>query len=72
MQRINRPVAFSAAGLFWRAAMEEKNPKKDPVHHNWITNLYDKLNIPVWVLDVLLVFLCAVVVFCFIYGANVQ
>ncbi len=52
--------------------MEEKNPKKDPVPHNWITNLYDKLNIPVWVLDVLLVFLCAVVVFCFIYGTNVQ
>ncbi len=46
--------------------------KKDDVPHNWITNIYDKLNIPVRVLDILLVILCAVVVFCFIYGANVQ
>jgi hypothetical protein len=46
--------------------------KKDDVPHNWITNIYDKLNIPVWVLDIMLVVLCAVVVFCFIYGANVQ
>ena len=37
--------------------------KKPPVRHNW-------MNISVRSLDIALVVLCAIVVFCFIYGAN--
>ena len=44
--------------------------KKPPVRHNWVTDIYDKMNISVRSLDIALVVLCAIVVFCFIYGAN--
>ena len=52
---------------------ENKQPeegKKDAVRHNWVTDIYDKMNISVRSLDIALVVLCAIVVFCFIYGAN--
>ncbi len=52
---------------------ENKKPeeeKKDSVRHNWVTDIYDKMNISVRSLDIALVVLCAIVVFCFIYGAN--
>lgn len=41
-----------------------------PVRHNWVTDIYDRMNISVRSLDIALVVLCAIVVFCFIYGAN--
>ena len=44
--------------------------KKPPARHNWVTDIYDKMNISVRSLDIALVVLCAIVVFCFIYGAN--
>ena len=44
--------------------------KKPPVRHNWVTDIYDKMNSSVRSLDIALVVLCAIVVFCFIYGAN--
>ena len=44
--------------------------KKPPVRRNWVTDIYDKMNISVRSLDIALVVLCAIVVFCFIYGAN--
>ena len=47
-----------------------KEEKKPPVRHNWVTDIYDKMNISVRSLDIALVVLCAIVVFCFIYGAN--
>ena len=52
---------------------ENKRPeeeKKDSVRHNWVTDIYDKMNISVRSLDIALVVLCAIVVFCFIYGTN--
>lgn len=44
--------------------------KRSPPRHNWVTDIYDKMNISVRSLDIALVVLCAIVVFCFIYGAN--
>ena len=44
--------------------------KKPPVRHNWVTDIHDRMNISVRSLDIALVVLCAIVVFCFIYGAN--
>ena len=36
----------------------------------WVTDIYDKMDISVRTLDIALVVLCAIVVFCFIYGAK--
>ena len=52
---------------------ENKKPeeaKKDSVRHNWVTDIYDKMDISVRTLDIALVVLCAIVVVCFIYGAQ--
>ena len=48
---------------------EKQEAKKDSVRHNWV-NIYDKMDISVRTLDIALVVLCAIVVFCFIYGAK--
>lgn len=47
-----------------------RRKRSPPVRHNWVTDIYDKMNISVRSLDIALVVLCAIVVFCFIYGAN--
>ena len=49
---------------------KQQEEKKDGVCHNWVTDIYDKMNISVRSLDIALIVLCAIVVFCFIYGAN--
>ena len=49
---------------------KQQEEKKDSVRHNWVTDIYDKMNISVHSLDIALIVLCAIVVFCFIYGAN--
>ena len=49
---------------------KQQEEKKDGVRHNWVTDIYDKKNISVRSLDIALIVLCAIVVFCFIYGAN--
>ena len=49
---------------------KQQEKKKDGVRHNWVTDIYDKMNISVRSLDIALIVLCAIVVFCFIYGAN--
>ena len=49
---------------------KQQEEKKDGVRHNWVTDIYDKMNISVRSLDIALIVLCAIVVFCFIYGAN--
>lgn len=48
----------------------KQEAKKDSVRHNWVTDIYDKMDISVRTLDIALVVLCAIVVFCFIYGAK--
>ena len=49
---------------------KQQEEKKDGVRNNWVTDIYDKMNISVRSLDIALIVLCAIVVFCFIYGAN--
>ena len=49
---------------------DKQEAKKDGVRHNWVTDIYDKMDISVRTLDIALVVLCAIVVFCFIYGAK--
>ena len=49
---------------------DKQETKKDGVRHNWVTDIYDKMDISVRTLDIALVVLCAIVVFCFIYGAK--
>ena len=52
---------------------ENKKPeeaKKDSVRHNWVTDIYDKMDISVRTLDIALVVLCAIVVVWVFYGAK--
>ena len=51
---------------------DKQEAKKDSVRHNWVTDIYDKMDISVRTLDIALVVLCAIVVFCFIYGRNTE
>ena len=39
---------------------------------NWITDMYDKMNIPVKALDAMLLVLLAIIVFFFIFGNKIQ
>ena len=63
------------------ANLEEKKPiqnendsrDKQPEHaSNWITDMYDKVDVPVKVLDVTLVILGALIVFLFVFGNKIQ
>ena len=63
------------------ANSEEKKPiqsendsrDKQPEHAgNWITDMYDKVDIPVKVLDAIVVLLGALIVFLFIFGNKIQ
>ena len=49
---------------------DKQEAKKDSVRHNWVTDIYDKKDLSERTLDIALVVLCAIVVFCFIYGAK--
>ena len=72
----NRQVFLKSEGKRREHMSEQDNKpkqqeeKKDGVRHNWVTDIYDKMNISVCSLDIALIVLCAIVVFCFIYGAN--
>ena len=72
----NRQVFLKSEGKRREDMSEQDNKpkqqeeKKDGVRHNWVTDIYDKMNISVRSLDIALIVLCAIVVFCFIYGAN--
>lgn len=39
---------------------------------NWITDMYDKMNVPVKVLDAMLILLGALIVFLFVFGNKIQ
>lgn len=59
---------------------EEKKPeqaenedKKTPEHQgNWITDMYDKMNVPVKALDAMLVILGLLIIFLFVFGNKIQ
>lgn len=46
----------------------EETPKKQ----NWVTDIYDKMNVSVRTLDIMLVVLVALVVFLFIFGNQIK
>ena len=48
---------------------QDRKPERAP---NWITDMYDKMNIPVKALDAMLIILGALIVFLFINGNKIQ
>ena len=56
---------------------EEKKPqqKQDGTFEkapNWITDMYDKMNVPVKALDAMLIILGVLIVFLFVFGNKIQ
>ena len=48
---------------------QEKQPERAA---NWITDMYDKMNVPVKALDAMLVILGLLIVFLFVFGNKIQ
>ena len=51
-----------------QAAQGQQEPRK----RNWITDIYDRINVSVKTLDILIVLLCALIVFLFVFGNQIQ
>ncbi len=53
---------------------EEQKPETDKSErgHNWITDIYDKMNVSVKTLDILIVLLCALILFLCIFGNRIH
>ena len=52
---------------------ENLSHKEQNAHKgNWITDMYDKMNIPVKALDAMLIILGALIVFLFMFGNQIQ
>ena len=51
---------------------EKKDDGKIEKAPNWITDMYDKMNVPVKVLDLMLIVLGALIVFLFVFGNKIQ
>lgn len=51
-----------------------QKPKADKSErgHNWITDIYDKMNVSVKTLDILIVLLCALILFLCIFGNKIH
>ena len=47
----------------------EKQPERAA---NWITDMYDKMNVPVKALDAMLVILGLLIIFLFVFGNKIQ
>lgn len=52
----------------------EKTPEAEKPErgHNWITDIYDKMNVSVKTLDILIVLLCALILFLCIFGNRIH
>jgi len=48
---------------------QEKQPERAS---NWITDMYDKMDIPVKALDAMLIILGVLIVFLFVFGNKIQ
>ena len=48
---------------------QEKQPERAS---NWITDMYDKMDIPVKALDAMLIILGVLIVFLFVFGNRIQ
>ncbi|HIS94530.1 MAG TPA: hypothetical protein IAC19_02025 [Candidatus Ventricola gallistercoris] len=51
---------------------ENKEETAPPRKRNWATDIYDKINVSVRTLDILIVVLCALIVFLFVFGNKIQ
>ena len=52
---------------------ENESQDKQPEHaSNWITDMYDKVDVPVKVLDAIVVIIGALILFLFIFGNKIQ
>ena len=51
---------------------QEKDDKKIEKAPNWITDMYDKMNVPVKVLDAMLILLGVLIVLLFVFGNKIQ
>ena len=51
---------------------EQDAPSQPPRASNWITDMYDKMNIPGKVLDVALIVLGVLIVLLFVFGNRIQ
>ena len=52
---------------------EKDSPENQPERaSNWITDMYDKMDIPVKALDAMLIILGALIIFLFIFGNKIQ
>ena len=50
----------------------ENKPQQEERRGNWITDMYDKMNVPVKALDAMLIILGALIVFLFVFGNQIQ
>ena len=57
-----------------KSIKNENNSQNKPEERkgNWITDMYDKMNIPVKALDAMLVILGLLIVFLFVFGNKIQ
>ena len=52
---------------------EGENKTQQPERSaNWITDMYDKMNVPVKALDAMLIILGALIIFLFVFGNKIQ
>ncbi len=51
---------------------KQKAPSQPQRAPNWITDMYDKMNIPVRTLDIALIVLGVLIVLLFIFGNRIQ
>ena len=52
--------------------VEKKDAAKIEKAPNWITDMYDKMNVPVKVLDAMLILLGVLIVLLFVFGNKIQ
>ena len=50
----------------------ESQNKSEERKGNWITDMYDKMNVPVRALDTMLIILGLLIIFLFVFGNRIQ
>ena len=50
----------------------ESQSKPEERKGNWITDMYDKMNVPVRALDAMLIILGLLIIFLFVFGNRIQ
>lgn len=57
-----------------KRTQEEQAPEKrgNERGRNWVTDIYDKMNVSVKTLDIMIVVLCALILLLCIFGSRIQ